>query len=308
MNKNQSGMNTPHFYSAFGLIIKSDIECPELTRSDLAEPEVSIDLGTVPETLEDVKHAGVLFQVKPDAFLLKVDHVANYLVTGGNRVIVMPHKDAKTRDIRTFLLGSVFGALIHQRRLLPLHGSAIKVGEECVLFCGPSGAGKSTTANALIKRGYALHADDISVVDLDALGAPRVYSGFPQLKLWEDALIKSGQNPDDYEQIRQVMRKYAVPATENFSCHSLPLKKVYVLSTFKEKGFKTVPITGFEKFNMLKLQTYRLNLMEGFQNFDTHFKIAHRIGEHIPMLRMQRSELGDTVEDLVNFLEQDFLP
>jgi len=61
----------------------------------------------------------------------------------------------------SYLLGPVFGLLLRLRGVTCLHASAVAFGDWSVVFVGPEGSGKSTTAAAFAKRGYAVLSDDI---------------------------------------------------------------------------------------------------------------------------------------------------
>lgn len=295
-----------HIYRAFGLTIGSGIDIPELLRVK-GEPEVVIEAGSVPESLENPEAVGVRFQAKPGQFLLKVDRIAKYLVSAGCKIMVEAFPEAQERDIRLFLLGSVFGALIHQRGLFPLHASAIKVNSQCVVICGASGTGKSTTAKAFIKRGYHLHSDDICVVSAGKDGTPVAYPGYPRLKLWEDALEKIGMNAASYSRVRQMLDKFTVPVTNRFNQKPLPIKKIYVLSPWNREDIEMSELTGMEKFNVLKNHTYRFRFVEGLANQVSHFKTAGVVGRQIPIARVQRPRSLFLLEELADILENDFL-
>ena len=102
--------------------------------------------------LQDPGGQGVLYQSAPRQFLLKISRVARYLVSDGNEIIVDPEPDADLSAIRLFLFGSAFGALLHQRGILPLHGSAIVTSRGAVVFAGVSGSGKSALACAFHRQ------------------------------------------------------------------------------------------------------------------------------------------------------------
>ncbi len=139
-------------YKTYGLTIDSEISLPELipqtnrNEQDAARASqqgiVQIRLGAVPEQLEHPTGQGVLYQASANQFLLSMNHIARYLVRNGNEIIIQPALNALESDIRVFLLGSVFGALLHQRELLVLHASAIGTDAGAVLFTGPSGIGR----------------------------------------------------------------------------------------------------------------------------------------------------------------------
>ncbi len=300
---------TKNYYKAFGLSIESEIICPELLYSEQKKNvDVKIKYTNLPDELVNPMHKAVRFQAKPNEFLLNVDNVAKFHIKNGNQISIEPIKrDIEDRDIRLFLLGSAFGALLHQRELLPLHSSAVQVGDSCVLFCGISGAGKSTTANTLLKKGYKLHSDDISVVDIDGNGQPFVYAGYPQQKLWEDTLLRNNEDLEKYHKVRKVLKKYSVPVHDNFTKKLLPLKKIYVLSYHNNSSVEMIDVIGMKKFNVLKNQTYRFNFTEGLENRGSHFKISGEICNKIPISFLQRPNGVDSVAEIAEILERDFL-
>ena len=68
--------------------------------------------------------------------------------------------------IRLYILGTCMGAILMQRKILPLHGSAIEIDGKAYAIVGDSGAGKSTLASAFLKQGYQLVSDDVIAVSL----------------------------------------------------------------------------------------------------------------------------------------------
>ena len=112
---------THYTYTAYGLTIISDFELPELLPlppQDLPENAVRIRRGEVPDELDDPVGTGVLYQAKPNEFLLSLDAVAGYYVTDGREIVVEPVPGATDDEVQLFLLGSALGALLHQRGLL----------------------------------------------------------------------------------------------------------------------------------------------------------------------------------------------
>jgi hypothetical protein len=294
-----------YIYRAFGLTIGSSIALPELLPAE-GEPEVLIREGSVPEALENPKTVGVRFQARPGHFLLKVDNIAKYLVSEGRWITIEAFPGVEEGDIRLFLLGSAFGALIHQQGLLPLHASAIEVNGRCVVFCGASGSGKSTLAKAFISRGYPLHTDDVCVVSTGEDETPMAYPGYPQLKLWEDALEKIGVDAASYTRVRRVLDKFAVPVTERFNHKPLPIKKIYILSPWNKGEIEVTEIAGMRKFNLLKNQTYRFRFVAGLERKESHFKSAGILGNQVPICGIRRPQSLFLLDQLADILETDF--
>ena len=182
----------PHTYILFGLAIKSDIVLPATPLSTLPPnhtPDVTIEYGVSPLSLENPVIANAFHQAKTDEFLLLVPGVARYHIYAGRHITVTPEPGAGKEDILLFLMGSSMGALLHQRHVLVLHAGAIAAKGGAILFTGPSGIGKSTLTAALHQRGYPFLADDICAISLTG-PEPAVICGFPRLKLWEDTMAR----------------------------------------------------------------------------------------------------------------------
>jgi serine kinase of HPr protein (carbohydrate metabolism regulator) len=77
-----------------------------------------------------------------------------FLIQEGRSIIVSPLEEYKEDVIRLYILGSCMGAILMQKRILPLHGSAVAIDGKAFAIIGESGAGKSTLASAFISRGF----------------------------------------------------------------------------------------------------------------------------------------------------------
>jgi hypothetical protein len=162
-----------------------------------------------PRAFSGASAAGPTWQIAGKQFLFHEPNVGRFLLKDGAEIVVAPESQANGEDVPVFLLGTVFGILLHQRGQIVLHASAVEVNGKAVLFCGSSGAGKSTLAAALAQRGYRLLTDDVAItLDLDA--TPIVHPDGRQLKLWAQAIEKlelagSRRNP-----VRRSLKKFYV--------------------------------------------------------------------------------------------------
>jgi hypothetical protein len=295
----------PYHYFAFGLRLTSDLELPELATGE-AGGEVSIELGDVPETLEEPTGNGVYYQVSPNQFLLNVPDAARYLVSDGSRITVQRLPGAGDATVRVFLLGSAFGALLHQRGALPIHGSAIATPRGAVIFSGPSGIGKSTLAWEFHRRGYRHLSDDVSVVSFAEGGRALVHPAYPQMSLWADVLDRRGQARDSLRPVHDELNKFALPTRERFESSPVPLAAIYILSTTNTSTFAITPLTGLEKLRVLLANTYRRRFLNGMSKRTEHFQLAAAAGQFLRACRVERPTASFQLDALADLIEKDW--
>lgn len=221
-----------------GWRVQSALHLPELLpwQGEEKPADIEISLGPIPERTAPPIFTRPHSKVWADgAFLLELEAVGRFWVEGGKRVVIEPAADANPSELRTFLLGSALGALCHQRGLLPIHASAVRLDGRAILIAGDSGAGKSTLAAALGARGHALAADDIAAFD-PANGL--IWPAFPMRKLATDVLETLALENCGLVANRPGQPKFHVPATEGFDSTPLRPHAIYIL---RVKGGKARP-------------------------------------------------------------------
>jgi hypothetical protein len=266
-------------YSVFGLVLDSVLPLPELFAASAdAVADVTIRLG----------EAGAEQTITPDEVNLVVPTVAAYRVRNGSEMIVAPVPGASDRNIRLFLLGSAFGALLHQRGLLPLHANAIELDGRAVAFMGHSGAGKSTMAAWFLDRGHRILADDVCVVAPGPSGIPLAFPGIPRLRLWREALEQSGRQTDGFELAFDDMDKWNVPTPAPRQSGPIPLSQVYLLKKAGEEAPQITRLSGIAAVDALVANTYRGGYLAGMGGTRRHLSSCLNLVRTVPVFSASR--------------------
>lgn len=261
-------MNPPYFhYKAFGLVFRSYIRHPELPEiSGDADPDCLIQFGKVPRKLERPESEGVAFSSASGKFLLRIEHVGRYLVEDGRQITIEKTPGATDREIIVFLWASAMAALLHQRGVAIIHGSAIHTQQGAVIFSGPSGSGKTTTAAAFaVKNKEMVITDDISAIALDQHGKPVVLPGYPLMKFWRDSSDKIGFQWDENNLIREDVRKMLVSVSDRFMETPAPLRQIYLLSYKNGDHPEINELTGVKKMELVMGKVFRKNYLKSNQ-------------------------------------------
>lgn len=299
-------------YLLCGWKVRSDIPLPELPawRGAARPADLRIRLGAVPALpgCPSSDERGLHLPARDDC-LLQIGGVARYRARGGAEVVVQPVLPATAPEIRIFLLGSILGFICHQRGVLPLHASAVRIGGRAVAICGPSGAGKSTLAAALAARGHGMMADDVLVVEPDrGLARP----SFPRLKLSPVAADRFGFDRDAALAVPSEMGKLHLPVS-GFTTAPAPLAAVVMLrktdaaaAADRDAGRVAAAddtLTGMAAVSALHQETFR-NQMARLAGADGPlFRLLTELARRVPVVALPSSQQWDGLERLADRVE-----
>jgi hypothetical protein len=221
--------------------------------------------------------------------LLYCDGTRFAVESDGNEVFADWPDSLTLEDIAPYLVGPVLGLVLRLRGAVPLHASAVAIGDHAVAIAGPAGAGKSTTAAAFATRGCRVISDD--VVALQEEGSRfLVPPGYPRVNLWTESVRAICGEDGTLPLVSPGWDKYFMPLDLNsqFEMRSLPLGGVYVLQT--EQAGLTGPIIeqlkGTEAFVALLRNTY-MNYLPAIEERRREFELLGRLVVHVPIRRIR---------------------
>ena len=302
-------MPSPHCGTAFGLKFCSNRPLPELSavaETDSGGSVVIVEWGTPrPQPTDPGLRP---FQLTDAGFELSIPGLCDFLITP-SRITIVPVPGVAEQSIRTFLLGSAVGALLHLRGLTVFHGSAVALPDgTAAVFCGQSTAGKSTLAATLAGRGRAALADDVTAVHLDAEGRPWCLPGLARTKLWRDALDRLGLSHQATAdtQVLPDMDKHCLPITT--ASQPALLTHFYELqvdeSSAQPPQFKAV--TGVDKMHAMLANIYRPNYLAAMGRQNELLARTAKIAQVLTLHRITRPRQGDTLPAIVDWLERQW--
>ncbi|WHX41405.1 aldolase [Mesobacillus sp. AQ2] len=295
------GAKAKMVYHAFGLKIKSTIPLPELVVSEesFEMNEVNIDIAELNELWAEKEIQPGKFFVDDQMVMFRIPETATFLIEKGEKILVSPMKESDDNKIRLYILGTCMGALLMQRKVMALHGSAIAIDGKAYAFIGHSGAGKSTLASTFVNHGYQLLSDDIIPVVMDKEGCPFVIPTYPQQKLWQESLQNFGMDSSVFTPLFERETKFAIPVHSSYCKEQLPLAGVFEITRAEEDRVKIGPIQSLERFETLYNHTFRYSLIQLLGLMEWHFTESAGIIKKIKMYQVQRPIDGFTAPEMV---------
>lgn len=290
----------PYHYRLSGLRIDSPLLLPGLQEEEAGSfpPDVTFELVPPSTGSDEATPHG------PHRFSFVVPRVGLYTITDGCRIKLECSEACSADDVRLFLLGSAFGALFHQRRLLPLHASAVCIDGRGVAVLGRTGAGKSTLAACLLGRGHDLIADDVCVLDEMGFGIA-VSPGVCRLRLSEQASTLIPDWTLSKPLGHYASGKYEVSVARRIS-RKVPLGHLFVLEECSENK----PIL-FEKkqadsaLGLLLEHIYRSEFSMYMGCMGETFRLSAATVNTIPLSIIRRPRAFSRLHDVARQIEKE---
>jgi hypothetical protein len=236
--------------------------------------------------------------------LLDNPGVGRFLVRGGKEILIDSAPDADEGTVRAYLVSMAFGALFHQRGIVPLHASAVDVADGCVAFVGGSGAGKSTLVAALAQRGHEVITDDVCFLQLNDNHDFRIWPGIGHIRLWEKALYALRCDGPGVVREMHGFNKYFIPVRppQNPS-ECRPLRRVYQLDVAPDGAFRVTRVHGASAVEVLVQNVYQTRLAQHLGYKPRVFRACAAAARKVPVFRFSRPLDFDALSQGIEMLE-----
>lgn len=293
-------------YFLCGWRVRSALPLPELIpwpSADERPPDIVIDEGAVPETLERSLTPGRYLMVDPaGTILLHIAYGLRFLIRDGGRVTVDRVDRENPDSWRLFFLGSVLGALCHQRGVFPLHAATVRIEGRTLAIAGAPGAGKSTLAHALSRRGHRLVSDDVTVICDEGSGL-EIVPAFPRLNLWAATLDAAGISETGLRRVRPGLEKYDLPLEGSFDIAPVPLDAVVILGEAQELSLTKLMPTAALPAVQAHISQRQVAAALGSQR--RLFAATARIVSTVPVYRLQRPKRFEDLREVAALIERE---
>ena len=299
-------------YTIFNLTIEADIPLPLLRlATDASQADLLFREGIVPGRIAAPRAEGKFYQIAEQEFLLDIRNVARFWGREGRSVAFERADSARDEDITLFLLGTVLGVLLQQRKIFLLHASAVVRDGGAVLIAGESGAGKSTLTAAMVREGYRLIADDTCLLTLQG-DRTVVHPGHSRIKLWKESLDLFGISAAQLSRVHEEMEKHYWPVGDSFETEPQPVEAFFELTSGEVTETEITRLNGVEKILALARNTFRVEALDNPSYTDSVSYWAKR-ARHFQLFRMTRpvgktasDSLPSCIEALMTALEAEF--
>lgn len=294
-----------HYY-AHGLGILSEIHFPEF-KTKKTNIDLIIQYGLIEPYSDNYRdfYLSELTKVRVtsnETYLFWNDALI-CCIEDCQKIIVNPHTGLDEDFLRLLILGYAFAIFLHQMGTLVLHANAVNMFGGAIVFLGDRGKGKSTTSLILNKKGYSLISDDVLSISVNN-DIPRVYSGFPRLKLWPEVIRKLDEDPELMPQISFNSEKRSYFVNDNFSNISLPLKFIYLIERSDETKIESINIQ--EGLMELVKSSYCYKLFNNLELYE-NLKQCTEILNKVPLKRLYIKHSLDELPAVVKIIEKDIL-
>jgi hypothetical protein len=298
-----------YYYLAFGLIIESEIEFPELYeyQTDIQHIDLKISLGATPQKHEIIGFQKPISAYNENEYWQEIPNIARYYAKNGSEAIIEPLCE-NWNDIRLFFISNIFYAILFQRDTLPISASGvIDKNGEVVLFVAPPLIGKSTLLFQFMQKGYLPFTDEGCVFNQFKKNDYEIYvnASFPKLYLWQSILADlSITDIAEFKPIRANIKKVSKSFQETFNPKSTKLKAIVILSEAKKASTISVKkLEQMDAFIALHECHPRPEWLEDLHKTKLNFNILGFLSKNISIFSAERLYSKNDFESFANLIE-----
>lgn len=265
--------------------------------------DVQIEINDQKKEVKEPLYDDGFFRLNQNEFSMNVDKVGWFYASGGNYISLVPYPGAAQPEIELFLNGSTYGAILHQRKIMPMHGSCFVYKDQGVMLCGESGAGKSSLTAAFCKNGAAFLTDDVTPIVFSE-DKPFILPLSDRIKLWDDSLEQLEEEKHGLDKIDPETEKYYWMLENKAIKHQL--HHILLLEIHDQPDVIFREISGAEKVTALRMEIYRPEYLQGMpDNERFYFTKLVEISRNIritKVLRPEESSIEQTKGRIVDYL------
>ena len=290
-----------HVHRSYGLNIHSALPLPELPSGE-GRADVFIRPGQVSSAPPPAAEAERCLHASSERAVLFWEEAGFFEVNDGREIMFQAAPAASDYILRIYLLGSLWGILLHQRGLLVLHASVVSRDGQAMAFLGHKGAGKSTTAAILHQRGFQILSDDLLVLDFQTPEHPRVIPGIPEVKLWPDSVQSLGLMAEDLPRLRPELSKRVLQSGRVGEAEAPVLRSVVLLDAGPAVALER--LTPLCSCKELIAHSYALRFLGQSGINRAHFQHCSQLAASLPVYRLTRPTQLDQLSEVARLLDQ----
>jgi GTPase SAR1 family protein len=275
--------------------------------------DVKIEISKHKKEVVDPLFDDGFFRLNQNEFSMNVEDVGWFYASSGNYVSMVLNPKATISMIELYLNGSTYGAILHQRKIMPMHGSCFVYDNKGIMLCGESGAGKSSLTAAFCYNGSTFLTDDVTPLVFFE-GLPFITPSSDRIKLWEDSLKQLSLEKDGLKQINEDYQKFYLPFDSTIS-EPYPLDMVFIIEKQDNDEVKFQELRGIERFTALRNEIYRWEYLEGMKeseasylnyivNISNNVKVVKVLRPEKIKIETLRSILSDKIANQVHFVHE----
>ena len=266
--------------------------------------DVKIEIGNLKKEVDEALYDDGFYRLNQTEFSMNVEGVGWFYAANGNYISLVLNPKATKANIELYLNGSTYGAILHQRKIMPLHGSCFVHNKKGIMLCGDSGAGKSSLTAAFVLDGSEFLTDDVTPI-LFTENKAFIWTLSDRIKLWEDSLLQLAQKKDGLHQIDPETEKFYFPM-ETYKDSKFPLDQIFLIEPYDALAIKFEEIKGYEKVLALRKEIYRLEYLLGMpENEVFYFDKLAEVSKKIKITKMYRPKemaIEHTKGELIRYL------